>query len=168
MFEEKKTIIYLLRESQFRMWRNALQAQVLERKLENKNPSHGKIVKILIPKPLDVDALISRIQKGKLVTDKQIRERLARDYDVDMTCAKVTGMFIHIASEAAEEDLRNGKNDISPYWRIIKKDGRLNPRLHGGVDAQSTRLREEGHTILPRKGEQAPQVEDFEKYLQEL
>ena len=58
-------------------------------KLENKNPSHGKIVKIPIPKPLDVDAVISRVQKGKLVTDKQIRERLARDYDADMTCASV-------------------------------------------------------------------------------
>ena len=35
---------------------------------------------MLIPKPLDVDALVRQIQRGKLATVDQIRERLARDF----------------------------------------------------------------------------------------
>jgi len=37
-------------------------------KLTEEHPSHGKIIKILIPKPLDVDAIIRTVPEGKLVT----------------------------------------------------------------------------------------------------
>ena len=78
-------------------------------KLEHPHPSHGKICKILIPKPLDVDAVVRIIPKGKLVTDVQIREKLAKDNGADTTCSKVTGIFLRIAAEAAEENKSNGK-----------------------------------------------------------
>jgi hypothetical protein len=84
-------------------------------KLENPHPSHGKICKILIPKPLDVDDVVRIIPKGKLVTDVQIREKLAKDNGADKTCSKVTGIFLRIAAEAAEEDKSNGKTQITPY-----------------------------------------------------
>ncbi len=109
-------------------------------KLEGKHTSHGKIVKILIPKPLDVNDIMRDVPKGKLITLRQIMEKLTRDYSADKTCAKVTGIFVHIASEAAEEDLkegRKGKDEITPYWRTIKNDGSLNPRFPGGVEAQA-------------------------------
>lgn len=61
--------------------------------------------KMLIPRPLDVDALIRKVEKGKLITQSQIREKLARDFNVDVTCPMTTGIFIRIAAEAAEEDL---------------------------------------------------------------
>ena len=122
-------------------------------KLEAHNPSHGKIVKILIPKPLDVDALIRTVPKGKLITDEQIRERLAKDYHADKTCSKVTGIFLRIAAEAAEEDRRRGLKKISPYWRVIKKDGGLNPKFPGGIEAQASRLESEGHEVI-RKGKE--------------
>ena len=137
-------------------------------KLEGEHRSHGKIVKILIPKPLDVDALMQEIPEGKLVTDEQIRKQLARDYHADSTCSKVTGIFIRIAAEAAEEDLTEGKKQITPYWRVIKKDGSLNPKFPGGVEAQAAHLSEEGHTIKPGKGKKPPVVDDFEKHLQKL
>lgn len=137
-------------------------------KLEGENLSHGKIVKMLIPKPLDIDTLIREIPEGKLVTDEQIRVRLAKDNYADSTCSKVTGIFIRIIAEAAEEDLLKGKNQITPYWRVIKKDGRLNPKLPGGVEAQSAHLREEGHKIEAGKGKNPPIVKDFEKYFHKL
>lgn len=93
--------------------------KIWREKLEGKHPSHGKIVKILIPKPLDVDTIMQNIPKGKLVTLRQIMEKLARDYSADKTCAKVSGIFVHITAEAAEEDLREGrkgKDEITPYW----------------------------------------------------
>jgi hypothetical protein len=124
--------------------------------------------KMLIPKPLDVDALIRKVKKGKLVTQAQIRERLAKDFKVDVTCPITTGIFIRIAAEAAEEDLRRGKKRITPYWRVIKADGSLNEKLPGGVKAQAAHLREEGHVIEPSEGKKPPKVKDFEKYLQKL
>jgi len=65
--------------------------------------------KMLIPTPLDVDASIRKVEKGKLITDKQIRERLARNFNADLTCPVTTGIFIRIVAETAEEDLRNKK-----------------------------------------------------------
>ena len=80
-------------------------------KLERED--HSKIVQIpprmvkrfgggtmLIPKPLDVDALIRKTGKGLLITTSEIRGRLARDNKVDVTCPLTTGIFIRIAAEA--------------------------------------------------------------------
>ncbi len=124
--------------------------------------------RMLVPKPLDVDALIQKIPKGKLATVTQIRGRLAKDFGADYTCPMTTGIFIRIAAETAEEDLRGGKRQITPYWRVIKIDGSLNEKFPGGTKAQAAHLREEGHIIQPGKGKKPPQVKDFEKFLQKL
>jgi len=92
------------------------------------------------------------IERGKLATVGQIRERLAEDFHADFTCPLTTGIFIRIAAEAAEEDLGRGEKEITPYWRVIKADGSLNEKLPGGTEAQAARLREEGHSIEPGKG----------------
>jgi len=124
--------------------------------------------KMLIPKPLEVDALIRKIQKGKLITDAQIRERLAKDHGADYSCPMTTGIFIRIAAEAAEEDLRREVKEITPYWRVIRKDGSLIEKFPGGVEAQAARLREEGHIIEPGRGKKPPRVKNFENFLQKL
>lgn len=123
---------------------------------------------MLIPKPLDVDALIRKTKKGKLVTVSEIRSRLARDNRVDVACPLTTGIFIRIAAEAAEEDLRNGRKRITPYWRVIRDDGSLNEKFPGGVKAQSQRLKSEGHSISPGKGKTPPKVMDFDRALMRL
>jgi len=124
--------------------------------------------KMLVPQPLDVDALIRKVNKGKLVTQSQLREKLARDFKVQVTCPITTGIFVLIAAEVAEEDLREGKKEITPYWRVIGMDGSLNPKLPGGVEAQAEHLKEEGYTILPGKGKKPPQVKEFERHLVKL
>ena len=148
-------------------------------KLERED--HSKIVQIpprmakrmgsgtmLIPRPLDVDALIRKAGKGSLVTTSQIRARLARENKADVTCPLTTGIFIRIAAETAEEDLRNGKNRVTPYWRVIRDDGSLMEKLPGGVRAQTQRLKDEGHTIEHGKGRKPPKVRDVEKRLVRL
>jgi hypothetical protein len=150
-------------------------------KLEEEHPGHGKVVdippkmqnkfgigKMLIPKPLDVDALINKIPRGKLATVAQIREQLAKDAHAHCSCPMTTGIFLRIVAEAAEEDLRNGKSEATPYWRVIKTDGSLNKKFPGGVHAQATRLKEEGHIIEPNRANKPPRVKNFEKSLQEL
>jgi len=145
-------------------WREKLEVEQEPRVVDDPR-GRGKM---LIPTPLDVDALIHRVEKGMLITDKQIRERLARNFHADLTCPMTTGIFIRIVGETAEEDLRDGREQITPYWRVIKPDGSLIEKFPGGVEAQATRLREESHTIEPGKGKKPPRVKDFEKSLQKL
>ena len=112
--------------------------------------------RVLVPTPLLVDGLIRKVRKGKLVTVQQIREQLAKDFKADSTCPLTTGIFVRIAAETAEEDLQNGKKRITPYWRVLAKDGSLNPKFPGGVKAQAAHLRQEGHKIAAGKGKKPP------------
>jgi hypothetical protein len=150
-------------------------------KLEEKHPEHGKVVdvppkmqnrflvgKMLIPKPLDIDALIHRVPKGKLATVIQIRDKLARDAQANCCCPLTTGIFLRIVAEVAEEDLRSGKKEVTPYWRVVRADGSLNERFPGGVQAQANRLEEEGHIIDLKRGRKPPRVMNFEQSLQIL
>ena len=118
---------------------------------------------MLVPAPCDVDALIKKVRKGKLVTQSQIRAKLARDHGADSTCPMTTGIFLRIAAEAAEEDLRDGKTRITPYWRVVRDTGELIDKLPGGALAQAGRLGEEGHVI--DAGSAMPKVRDFKKNL---
>jgi hypothetical protein len=150
-------------------------------KLEEEHPAHGKIVevptkmqkrygngKMLIARPLDVDALICKVQRGKVVTVAQLMEKLAKDAHADCTCPMTTGIFLRIVAEVAEEDSRSGKGKVTPYWRVLKSDGSLNIKFPGGTRAQAARLKEEGHIIEARKGKKAPRIKDFEKSLHNL
>lgn len=121
--------------------------------------------KVLVPTPLLVDKLIRKVPKRKLITVNQIRERLAKDFKADSTCPLTTGIFVRIAAEAAEEDMRAGKKQVTPYWRVLKEGGKLNEKFPGGANAQAKRLRAEGHAIMSGK---LPKVKDFEKSLQKL
>lgn len=121
---------------------------------------------MLVPTPKLVDELIRRIPKGKLVTVGELRRKLAADFAADVTCPLTTGIFVRIAAEAAEEDRANGRRRITPYWRVVKEDGSLNPKYPGGEQLQTRWLRSEGFSII-RKGKR-PVVKDFEKSLASL
>jgi len=121
--------------------------------------------RVLVSTPLMADEEIRTVRKGRLITTGQIRRRLANREGADSTCPMTLGIFLRIISEAAEEDRGNGKKNITPYWRVIKDDGSLNPKMAGGVAAQTAQLQAEGHMILPGKGRRPPRVSDFEKAL---
>jgi len=108
---------------------------------------------------------VRTVPKRKLVTVGQIRRHLAGPFKADSTCPLTTGIFLRIISEAAEEDRQAGKKAITPYWRVIKDDGSLNPKFPGGVDAHAEKLRQEGHEVAPGKGKKPPRVADFETSL---
>ena len=121
--------------------------------------------RVLVPTPMMVDELIRTVPRRKLITVGQIRRRLAQPFQADSTCPLTTGIFLRISSEAAEEDRQAGKKQITPYWRVVRDDGSLNPKFPGGVEAQAQKLKEEGHEIAPGKGKRPPRVVDFEKSL---
>jgi len=144
-------------------WREKLEKQQ-EPKLVDVPPSMERQFgsgKMLIPRPLDVDALIRTVPRGKLVTVNQIRAQLAAEYAADVTCPLTTGIFIRIASEAAEEDRRAGKSRVTPYWRVLREGGCLNEKFPGGIEAQAAKLRLEGHAV-EAKGRSGARVRDFE------
>jgi len=119
--------------------------------------------RMLIPNPLDIEKLIRKVKEGQLVTITQIREKLERDFSVDVSCPLTTGIFIRLIAEAAEEERKAGKEDITPYWRVIRDDGSLNEKFPGGAERQKVYLEKEGHTIV-KKGKKL-KVLDFEKFL---
>ena len=113
---------------------------------------------MLIPSPREIDALIRKTRRGSLLTVSEIRRILAEDHAASVTCPLTTGIFIRIAAEAAEEDARDGRQHVTPYWRVVKDDGSLNPKFPGGAASQSRKLREEGHRIAAGKGSKPPRV----------
>lgn len=104
-------------------------------------------VAMLIPRPLDVDALIRKVPKGRLITQTELRADLARQQGADVTCPLTTGIFLRIASEAAEEDAREGRKRITPWWRVVRDNGALLDKCPGGPAEQKRRLEAEGHRI---------------------
>ena len=102
---------------------------------------------LLIPTPLQVDALVRTIPKGKLATTSQIRARLAQDNNATTACPLCTGIFLRICAETSEEDAAGGRKDVTPYWRVVADDGSFNPKWPGGPASQARRLRAEGHKV---------------------
>lgn len=62
-------------------WRQKLEKEQ-ERVVKPGPPGRGMM---LIPKPFDIDSEVRRVKRGKLVTDAEIREYLAKKYNADYT-----------------------------------------------------------------------------------
>lgn len=122
---------------------------------------------MLIPTPMLVDELVRQVPKGKLITGSELRRKLAADFATNTTCPLTTGIFLRIAAEAAEEDRAHGKRRLTPYWRVVKDDGSLNPKYPGGIESQTRYLRTEGLTLV-RRGKKPPVVKEFERRLYTL
>lgn len=121
---------------------------------------------VVIPAPREVDEIMRRVPRGKLITINRIREMLARKHNTTIGCPITTGIFACIAARAAEEAREEGEKDITPYWRTLKEGGIINEKYPGGAEAQKIILESEGHKI-ERRGKKFVVV-NFEKYLVEI
>jgi len=118
---------------------------------------------VVIPAPLEVDEMMRKVPRGKLVTINEIRSALARRHNATIGCPLTTGIFAWIAANAAEDERRQGNQDITPYWRTLKKGGVINEKYPGGADAQKRLLEKEDHRVV-QKGKRYV-VADFERSL---
>jgi hypothetical protein len=118
---------------------------------------------MVVPAPLEVDAVMRTVPKGRLVTINEIRATLARAHGVDIACPITTGIFAWIAAHAAGEAAAVGRKRITPYWRTLKSGGQLNEKYPGGISALKKRLAAEGHRIVKRGSRWV--VADFERSL---
>ncbi len=105
---------------------------------------------MVIPAPIEVDEVMRRVPKGRLVTIDRIREALAKKHAVTIACPLTTGIFAWIAAHAADEAEREGRKRITPYWRTLKARGEINTRYPGGAAALRERLEAEGHRVVER------------------
>ena len=118
---------------------------------------------MVIPAPLEVDALMKKVPRGKVTTINELRTALARKHRVDVGCPITTGIFAWVAAHAAEEAAAEGTKRVTPYWRTLKTDGELNAKYPGGIAALKRKLVAEGHRVA-KKGKRFL-VADFEKKL---
>lgn len=121
---------------------------------------------VVIPAPVEVDELMKKVPRGKLATINQIREVLAKKHKASIGCPITTGIFAWIAAHAAEQEKQEGKKETTPYWRVLKTDGSVNPKYPGGVAKQKKLLGKEGHRVV-QKGKRFL-VLDFQKSLAQL
>ena len=92
--------------------------------------------RMLIPSPKIVDDFVKTIPNGSFMSTKDLRNRLAIQYDAEMTCPLVTGIFLRIISEAAYEEYQLDKDieKITPFWLVVDPDSRLANKLTFGTE----------------------------------
>ena len=110
--------------------------KIIPRKL-SKSWGKGRFV---LPSPLEVNTLMKRVPKGKPITINEIRKKLAKKYKTTTACPIVTGIFAWISANAAEEDIKDGRKKVTPYWRTIKSDAKINKKYPGGISLQKKKI----------------------------
>ena len=93
---------------------------------------------MLIASPLTVAEAVEQVPAGRVITMGGLRAQLAERYGAEYTCPLTTGIFLRIAAEAAVEEGDGGRQ--TPYWRVVRDDGRLLDKLPGGAAAQAKLL----------------------------
>ncbi len=110
---------------------------------------------MVVPAPREVDAVIRAIRKGRTATINDLRAALAKKHGTEIACPLTTGIFSWISANAAMEDEAAGKKRITPWWRVLKSDGNLNPKFPGAIAEQTRRLKAEG-VELPQSKSSRP------------
>lgn len=119
---------------------------------------------MVIAPPLEYNEIMRLIPEGKLITTNQIRKYVAKHHQVDITCPLTAGIFINICAWASHQN-----NDITPYWRVLKTNGELNPKYPGGLEEQKKKLEKEGFKIIKKGSKNIKYfVLDYQNYLYEL
>jgi alkylated DNA nucleotide flippase Atl1 len=105
---------------------------------------------VVIPAPMEVNEIMRKVPKGKLITINDIRAFLAKKHGATIGCPITTGIFAWVAANAAEEQKQQGEKDLTPYWRTLKTGGVINEKYPGGVEEQKKLLEKEGHKVVQK------------------
>jgi len=109
--------------------------------------------KMLIATPKIIDNYIRQIPKGKSTTLQTMRKDLAHEYHAEYTCPVTTGIFLRIVSEAAHEQIENGKptTAVAPFWRVVDENSPLAKKLSFGPAFIKAQRYKERITYINRK-----------------
>ena len=103
--------------------------------------------RMVIPSVEEIERLMRRVRRGRLMTIKQMTDLFRQKHGVDQCCPMTTGIFAWILAHAAYEDEIAGRKRVPPWWRILKTGGHLNPKWPGQGDVQREKLEAEGHSV---------------------
>jgi alkylated DNA nucleotide flippase Atl1 len=103
---------------------------------------------VAVPAPREVDAIMRRVPRGRLITINEIRTAIARKHNATIGCPITAGIFAWIAAHAAEEAAQEGAKRITPYWRTLKSGGEVNLKYPGGIARLKRLLESEGHRVV--------------------
>ena len=117
---------------------------------------------MVVSTPAEVDGLIRRVAPAEVVTLDDIRGALSRRHGTTVACPVSTAIFVNMCARAAEDRRARGApaDGLTPWWRVLKRGGFLNPKLPGGVERQKALLEAEGVRVSPLRRQLA--VFDFE------
>ncbi|MFO6446426.1 MGMT family protein [Erythrobacter sp. NE805] len=116
---------------------------------------------MVVSSPAEVNALVRVLKAGEIVTLDDLRQALARRHQVAVACPVSTAIFLNMAARAAEEQRPYlPEDELTPWWRVLKKGGFLNPKYPGGTAAQQALLEAEGVRVSPLRRQ--PAVFDYE------
>ncbi|MEO0082773.1 MAG: MGMT family protein [candidate division WOR-3 bacterium] len=143
-------------------------------KLEKHKPCYNALHKmginegerIVLVNPSEIMPLMAKVPKGKVITIREICQKIAKNHKVKGCCTLTTGIFIMIIANAVQEAIAKKEKSMLakiPYWRTLKAEGFLNEKYPGGLESHKKLLESEGHNIIS-KGKKY-QVVDFEKSL---
>jgi hypothetical protein len=121
---------------------------------------------MVIPAPKEVDAMMKRVPRGKVITINALRKALAKKYKVTIGCPITTGIFAWISAHAADEAARKGSTRVTPYWRTLKSGGELNLKYPGGLNGLKKKLEAEGIPVVQKRKRWV--VADYEERMAKL
>jgi hypothetical protein len=135
----------------------AYKRKTWQEKLHNNHPEKVEVVdskfadipagaSMYIANPLIVDAYIRNIPKGTHTSLQQMRKDLATEHNAEYTCPIISGIFLRIAAEAADEEYMAGKplKKITPFWRMIDSKSPAAKKLTFGTDFVAQQRAAEG------------------------
>jgi uncharacterized protein YwqG len=122
---------------------------------------------MLIPAAREIDLVMKRVPRGKVVTLDEVKAILAkREPCCSVVCPETSLEALIIAGHAAEEARAEGETMITPYWRTLNSGGEVFADYPGGPEKVAAMLAAEGHTVIKRGSRYF--VADYEKKLASL
>ena len=100
--------------------------------------------KMFIATPELVKEVVDTIPSGASLTMPELRAKLAQQHGADSTCPLTAGIFLRIISECALEDLAQGEQKVTPFWRAVDPKSPLAKKLSCGPDWVRERRASEG------------------------
>ena len=102
--------------------------------------------KMFIATPKIVAEYVKCIQLGNELDIPTMRNDLAVEYQADKTCPVTSSIFLRTVSEAALEELNQGKTieEITPFWRMMTPKDKIAKKLSCGIEFIKIQRTKEG------------------------
>ena len=100
--------------------------------------------KMLKPSRATVEALVKKVQRGKVITIPLLRKSLDASHNAQVTCPFLTKRALAAIAEDSESK--------APFWRVVAENGEMLRYYPGGGTEQARRLRNESVMIEATPG----------------